>query len=69
MLFSHPIEGYLVDTRAYQTFTLVGPPVLRPVQDPLAAFTSTTVYIIYVVFLLPNLVLFSQRGVTPFLER
>ena len=34
-----------MDTRAYQPFTLVGPPVLRLVQDPLAAFTSTTIYV------------------------
>ena len=31
-------EGYLVDTR---------PPVLQPVLDPLAAYTSRTVYILF----------------------
>ena len=45
VFFSCTMEGYLVDTQAYQPFTLVGPPVLRPVLDPLNAYTSTTVYI------------------------
>ena len=34
----------LVDNRANRPFTEVGPPVIQPVLDPLAAYTSTTVY-------------------------
>ena len=39
------MEGSLVDTRAYLPYTLGGPPVWGLVLDPLAAYTSTTVYI------------------------
>ena len=36
--------GILVDYRAYKPYTLVRPPVRRSVLDPLAAYTSTTIY-------------------------
>ena len=45
VFFSFTTEGYLVDTRVYQPFTLVGPSVLPLALDPLAAYTSTTIYI------------------------
>ena len=35
----------IVDTWTYLPYTLVGPPVWRPVLDPIAAYTSTTVYL------------------------
>ena len=38
-------EGSLVITRAYQPYTLVGPPVRGLVLDPLAVYSSRTVYI------------------------
>ena len=38
-------EGSLVDIWAYETYTLVGPTFKGLVLDPLAAFTSTTIYI------------------------
>ena len=45
VFFSLSPEGSLVDIWAYQPYTLVGPPVCGLVIDPLAAFTSTTVYL------------------------
>ena len=45
VFFSYTTDGFLVDTKAYQPYTLVGPPVWRPLLAPLAANTSTTVYI------------------------
>ena len=45
VLFSYTMEGSLEDTRGYLPYTLVGPPVWRPVLSPLAVYTSTTVYI------------------------
>ena len=44
--------GSLVDQRAYKSYTLVGPPVLRPVLAPLAVNSSTTVYIYLVLMCL-----------------
>ena len=35
-VFFHYQEGNLVDPRAYKPYTLVGPPALRLVLDPLA---------------------------------
>ena len=35
-VFFHYQEGSLVDHRAYKLYTLVGPPALRLVPDPLA---------------------------------
>ena len=43
-------EGSLVITRAYQPYTLVGPPVWGLVLDPLAVYSLRTVCICYVVF-------------------
>ena len=37
-------EGSLVITRAYQPYTLVGPPVRGLVLDPLAVYSSRTVH-------------------------
>ena len=37
----------IMDERTYQPYILVGPPVWRPVLDPLAAYTSTIVYLCY----------------------
>ena len=45
--FSYTMEGSLVDTRAYQPYTLAEPPVRGLVLDPLAVYTLTTVYIYY----------------------
>ena len=45
VFFSYTTQGSLVDTRAYYPYTLVGPPVRRLGLDPLAVYTSTTVYI------------------------
>ena len=46
-------EGSLVITRAYQPYTFVGPPVRELVLDPLAVYSSRTVYICgYVDFIL-----------------
>ena len=38
-------EGSLVIFRAYQPFTLVGPPGIGLVRDPLAVYSSRTVYL------------------------
>ena len=37
-------EGSLVITRAYQPYTLVGPPVRGLVLDPLAVYSSRSMY-------------------------
>ena len=39
--------GSLVDHRAYKPYTLVGPPVFRPLLAPLAVYSSTTDYVYY----------------------
>ena len=39
------MEGSLVNKIDLQAYTLVGPTVTGPVQDPLAVNTSTTDYI------------------------
>ena len=44
VFFVYTTEGSLVDTRAYKPYTLAGPPALRLVLDPLAAYTSTADY-------------------------
>ena len=45
VLFLLLTEGSLLTIRAYQPCTLVGPPVRRLVLDPLADYSSRTVYI------------------------
>ena len=42
--FSYTTDWSLVDTRAYQPYTLVGTPVWRPVLDPLAVYASATIH-------------------------
>ena len=45
-MFFHCQEGSLVDHRAYKPYTLVGPPALRLVLDPLAVlFLDNRLYI------------------------
>ena len=43
-VLSFSTVGSLVDHRAYKPYTLVGPPVRRPVLAPLAFYSSTTDY-------------------------
>ena len=38
------LRGTLVRAIAIAIYTLVGPPVRRPILDPLAVYTSTTIY-------------------------
>ena len=48
----------IVDKRTYQPYTLVGPPSLTTGTRPLAAYTSTTVYIkqVFLLYRLGSLV-------------
>ena len=52
MLF-HDQEGSLVDHRAYKLYTLVGPPALQLVLDPLdVIFLNNCLYILMIFYML-----------------